>query len=140
MPRLFSYGSLQQPAVQLATFGRVLEGSRDALMGYELRDVIHGDKQLANVIRSPRADSQVSGTTFEITESELAAADDYEHSDAYTRIQATLASGGETWVYVEAASISSRLACQHAAGARGATLPSEWRSPAAAIAAIFPSR
>ena len=28
MPRVFSYGSLQQPQVQVATFGRVLEGSR----------------------------------------------------------------------------------------------------------------
>ncbi len=29
MPRVFSYGSLQQPAVQVATFGRVLKGSSD---------------------------------------------------------------------------------------------------------------
>ena len=106
MPRLFSYGSLQQPAVQLATFGRLLAGSRDALIGFELCDVAHGDKRLANVIRSSRADSRVDGTTFEITESELAAADFYERGDAYTRIQVTLASGCEAWVYVEAASIS----------------------------------
>jgi Gamma-glutamyl cyclotransferase, AIG2-like len=106
MPRLFSYGSLQQPAVQLATFGRLLAGSRDALVGFELRNVRHGDKQLANVIRSARADSRVGGTTFEITDAELAATDLYERGDAYTRIPATLASGGEAWVYVEAASIS----------------------------------
>ena len=106
MPRLFSNGSLQQPAVQLATFGRELTGRRDALIGFEPHDVMHGDKQLANVVRSPRTDSRVSGTTFEVTESELTAADAYERSDAYTRIQATLASGGEAWVYVEAASIS----------------------------------
>ena len=106
MPRLFSYGSLQQPATQLATFGRLLAGSRDALMGFELCDVAHGDRQLANVIRSRRADSRVSGTTFEVTESELASADAYERGDAYMRIQATVASGGEAWVYVEAASVS----------------------------------
>ena len=106
MPRLFSYGSLQQPALQKATFGRELAGSRDALPGFELHDVKHGDKQLANVIRSSRTDSRVGGTRFEISESELAAADEYERGDAYTRIQATLASGCEAWVYVEAASIS----------------------------------
>lgn len=106
MPRLFSYGSLQQSAVQLATFGRVLAGSRDVLMGFELRDVKHGDQHLANVIRSPRSDSRVSGTTFEVTESELAAADAYERGDAYARIRVTLASGSEAWMYVEAASIS----------------------------------
>lgn len=106
MPRLFSYGSLQQSAVQLATFGRQLAGSQDALVGFELVTVQHAGKKLANVIRSPRADSRVSGTAFEVTEVELAAADEYERGDAYTRIQATLASGCEAWVYVEAASIS----------------------------------
>ncbi|HET9475085.1 MAG TPA: gamma-glutamylcyclotransferase family protein [Steroidobacteraceae bacterium] len=106
MPRLFSYGSLQLPATQLATFGRLLAGSRDALLGFELCEVAHGDKLLANVIRSRRADSHVSGTTFEVTESELAAADDYERGDAYVRIQTTLASGDDAWVYVDAASIS----------------------------------
>ena len=106
MPRLFSYGSLQQPAVQLATFGRLLAGSRDELVGFELQAVRHGDKQLANVIRSIRADSRVGGTAFEVTEAELAAADDYERGDQYTRIRATLASGDETWVYVEATSLA----------------------------------
>ena len=31
---LFSYGTLQQEEVQLATFGRLLEGRKDALPGY----------------------------------------------------------------------------------------------------------
>ena len=105
MPRLFSYGSLQQPDVQLATFGRQLAGSQDALMGFELVTVQHAGKQLANVIRSSRDDSRVSGSAFEITDSELAAADAFERGDAYTRIPATLASGGEAWVYVDAASL-----------------------------------
>ena len=83
-----------------------LREAADALIGFELRDVRHGDKLLANVIRSVRAESRVSGTTFEVTDAELAAADVYERGDAYTRIQASLASGGEAWVYVEAASIS----------------------------------
>lgn len=35
MPLLFSYGTLQQPNVQLATFGRELPGTSDSLDGYE---------------------------------------------------------------------------------------------------------
>lgn len=35
MPWLFSYGTLQQEAVQLATFGRLLEGGADELVGFE---------------------------------------------------------------------------------------------------------
>lgn len=34
MPKLFSYGTLQQDNVQLATFGRRLSGVSDALVGY----------------------------------------------------------------------------------------------------------
>jgi hypothetical protein len=33
---LLSYGTLQQPAVQLATFGRLLAGRPDALPGFAL--------------------------------------------------------------------------------------------------------
>src|SRR6478672_6790091 len=35
MPLLFSYGTLQQSNVQLATFGRELPGTPDSLVGYE---------------------------------------------------------------------------------------------------------
>jgi hypothetical protein len=34
--KLFSYSTLQQEAVQLATFGRKLQGSPDALSGFTL--------------------------------------------------------------------------------------------------------
>lgn len=106
MPRLFSYGSLQQPAVQLATFGRVLMGIPDALPGFEAGTAQRDDRLLANVIRSPRAGSRVAGTAFEITDSELDAADAYEQHDAYTRIRATLSSGAEAWLFVDSASLT----------------------------------
>jgi hypothetical protein len=35
MPLLFSYGTLQQEDVQWSTFGRLLEGQRDELPGFE---------------------------------------------------------------------------------------------------------
>jgi hypothetical protein len=35
--RLFSYGTLQQPEVQIGTFGRLLTGEPDTLRGYVLR-------------------------------------------------------------------------------------------------------
>lgn len=41
---------------------------------------------------------------FEIADAELAAADEYERTAAYTRIAATLASGKQAWVYVHAGS------------------------------------
>jgi hypothetical protein len=35
MPLLFSYGTLQQEDLQLATFGRLLQGQSDELVGFE---------------------------------------------------------------------------------------------------------
>ena len=72
MPLLFSYGTLQQPDVQLSTFGRLLQGRRDELPGFEL-DASGGVH--ANVVRTDSGDSRVGGTVCEIAVAELAAAD-----------------------------------------------------------------
>jgi gamma-glutamylcyclotransferase (GGCT)/AIG2-like uncharacterized protein YtfP len=110
MPLLFSYGTLQQEGVQRSTFGRLLEGEADALVGYaqtmvriEDADVVakSGKAHHPIVAHSGRDADRVSGTVFEITEAELAAADAYE-VDAYKRVSAPLASGRRAWVYVDA--------------------------------------
>jgi gamma-glutamylcyclotransferase (GGCT)/AIG2-like uncharacterized protein YtfP len=113
MPLLFSYGTLQHENVQLSTFGRLLQGQRDQLPGFE-RSVVaiqdpgivasSGTTHHANVTFNGRHDARVSGTVFEVTEAELAAADEYEQRAAYTRVSARLASGKQAWVYVEARS------------------------------------
>lgn len=111
MPLLFSYGTLQEEGVQLATFGRLLEGQRDELPGFEPSLAPIDDPQAvaasgkthhANVTFNGRNESHVCGTVFEITDAELAAADRYEQLAAYKRIAAVLASGRQAWVYVEA--------------------------------------
>jgi hypothetical protein len=106
MPRLFSYGSLQQAAVQLATFGHPLPGTRDELVGFAVKPLRRGDKQLANAVRSTAAQDRVTGTTYELTDAELLAADAYERAESYARIAVTLVSGADAWMYVEAASSS----------------------------------
>jgi gamma-glutamylcyclotransferase (GGCT)/AIG2-like uncharacterized protein YtfP len=102
MPLLFSYGTLQLEHVQLATFGRLLKGQTDELPGFKQVVATVGKAQHANVTFNGRSDSRVSGTVFEITEAELAAADRYEQLAAYIRIAAMLASGKQVWVYVDA--------------------------------------
>ena len=67
-----------------------------------------GNTHHANVTFNGRHDSRVSGTVFEVTEAELAAADEYEQRASYTRVPAMLASGKEAWVYVEARSAPVR--------------------------------
>ena len=113
MPLLFSYGTLQDDHVQLSTFGRLLHGERDELPGFEPSLVRIEDSQVAalrsnthhaNVTFNGRHDSRVSGTVFEVSEAELAAADQYEQQAAYKRVSATLASGKAAWVYIDAGS------------------------------------
>jgi gamma-glutamylcyclotransferase (GGCT)/AIG2-like uncharacterized protein YtfP len=110
MPLLFSYGTLQQEAVQLSTFGRLLRGEPDELIGFE-RSLLRiddpdfvatsGTAYHAIVKFNGRSDSRVSGMVFEVTENELARADEYE-PDGYTRMTAMLASGKRAWVYADA--------------------------------------
>jgi gamma-glutamylcyclotransferase (GGCT)/AIG2-like uncharacterized protein YtfP len=113
MPLVFAYGTLQEENVQLSTFGRLLHGQRDELLGFEQSLVRIGDPQVmttggkmyhSNVRFNGRNDSRVNGTVFEVTDAELAAADQYEQGAAYTRVAAMLASGKQAWVYVDARS------------------------------------
>jgi gamma-glutamylcyclotransferase (GGCT)/AIG2-like uncharacterized protein YtfP len=108
--RLFSYGTLQQPDVQLATFGRHLTGQADVLPGYslstvEIRDpAVVATSGLAThliVRHTGRGADEVPGTVFLITDEELAAADAYEVDD-YRRVAVTLKSGVEAFVYIAA--------------------------------------
>jgi hypothetical protein len=111
MPFLFSYGTLQQEVVQLATFGRRLDGQPDELSGYERSLVRIEDPEVAattgkthhaNVTFNGDDGSRVPGAVFEITDAELDCVDAYEAPFLYKRVAATLASGKQAWVYVHA--------------------------------------
>jgi gamma-glutamylcyclotransferase (GGCT)/AIG2-like uncharacterized protein YtfP len=112
VPLLFSYGTLQEAAVQMSTFGRLLRGETDELVGFEQsvleiedREFVatSGKSRHAIVRFNGRGDSRVRGTVLEVTDAELARADDYEPA-GYTRIATTLASGKRAWVYADAQS------------------------------------
>lgn len=111
MPLVFSYGMLQQEDVQLSTFGRRLHGERDELLGFEPALVQIDDPQVvaalgkthhANVRFNDNNDSRIPGMVFEITDAELASVDEFEIAFFYKRVAATLASGRQVWVYVNA--------------------------------------
>ena len=107
MPFLFSYGTLQQDTVQLSTFGRLLRGEPDALVGFELSlfeiedpafVAASGTSRHAIVRFTGRDDSRVPGTVFEVSDSELVQSDRYEPA-GYVRVTTRLVSGREAWVY-----------------------------------------
>lgn len=108
MPLLFSYGTLQLPAVQLATFGRYLSGRPATLAGWAPARVPIPDPETAralgrthhdNIIPTGDPSHRSAGTVFEVSEAELAAADGYESPFGYHRERVTLASGEPAWVY-----------------------------------------
>lgn len=108
MELLFSYGTLRFPQVQSATFGRIIPGRPDAVVGYVVDEVVITDPEVISSSGSDRhpvlrpasdATARIDGTVFEISDTDLAAADEYEVDD-YRRTRVPLASGGTAWVYV----------------------------------------
>ena len=107
---LFSYGTLQLPAVQLDTFGRLLASEDDVLPGYTIDYAEIGDPRVVDVsgqaihpiVRATGSPlDKVSGCVLLLSQDELDAADEYE-VDLYRRVSAVLASGRIAWVYVSA--------------------------------------
>lgn len=105
---LFAYGTLQQEQVQLATFGRRLSGTIDALVAYDLRliriddhdfIIASGTADHRNLEFTSNPDDVVEGTVFTVTRAELELADAYEPA-GYARHLVTLKSGVNAWVYL----------------------------------------
>ena len=106
--RLFSYGSLQQREVQLANYGRALDGEPDALSGYRIEplqitdpEVVRLSGKAVHIIARETGDpaDRIAGILFELSEAELAATDAYETAD-YERVEVTLESGARALAYV----------------------------------------
>lgn len=105
---LFSYGTLQLPDVQRATYGRLLDGRPDILPGYILAPLAISDPDVVRISgaavhtiarRTGSPADLIPGVVFRITPAELEATDGYE-VDAYARVPVKLASGVEAQVYV----------------------------------------
>ena len=110
MIALFSYGTLQQPEVQLANYGRELAGRPDALIGYRLEQLVIDDPNVVELsgkavhtIARATGDTadRIAGTVFELSEAELRSTDAYE-TQAYSRIEVVLESGRSAFVYAAA--------------------------------------
>ena|SRR5689334_1960400 len=106
--KLFSYGTLQREAIQLATFGRKLEGRPDSLVGYSSSFVPISDQEVVansgethyrNILFTGDSSDLIEGTVFDVTDAELRSADSYEADENYERITVGLKSGTTAWVY-----------------------------------------
>ena len=109
---LFSYGTLQLEAVQLATFGRRPSGTRDTLRGFALTSLtiedqgvvaISGTAHHTMATFSGHDDDVIPGTVFTVTPDEIQSADTYEVA-AVKRVIVVLQSGVRAWAYIDARS------------------------------------
>ena len=110
---LFAYGTLQDPAVQTAVFGHVLEpGAPDRLSGFRLSHIPVDDPPIDGPpVDAPQVTAEpglphypilipptgeappVPGRLYPLTPADLTAADAYE-GEAYRRVRVTTEAGG----------------------------------------------
>ena len=96
LEQLFVYGTLIDPVVQFAVFGRATEGRPDKLAGNRMSSIRLGDRDYP--IIEPENSSSVEGLVITVSLTELSLIDHYE-GEAYRRNKVTLVSGRRAWVY-----------------------------------------
>lgn len=104
--RLFCYGTLLQPDIQLAVFGHRVDVEADTLPGYTKGPLTIGDPavialsgQTEHPFARQQLGAEVAGATLLLSATDLARADAYEVSD-YERIEVVLSSGTKAYTFV----------------------------------------
>ncbi len=94
---IFSYGTLQDPKVQMAVYKRLLIGEKAVLPHYTLATKkIYGQYPVV----TPQISETITGVIYQINDAELALTDAYEGPN-YQRRLLPLANGRKAWVYLE---------------------------------------
>ncbi|MDG2371057.1 MAG: gamma-glutamylcyclotransferase [Flavobacteriaceae bacterium] len=109
MPKLFSYGTLQLTIVQEKTFGRILDGQKEELVGYRIDKLKITDPVVIKssgkhihpiLFYTGNKNDVVKGVIFELTNAELLLADLYEVND-YKRTKVVFKSGVSGFAYIK---------------------------------------
>ncbi|MFT5736135.1 MAG: gamma-glutamylcyclotransferase (GGCT)/AIG2-like uncharacterized protein YtfP [Maribacter sp.] len=95
--QLFTYGTLQEEAVQLEVFSRLLSGIQDTLINYKIA-VQKVANRYPTLEYTNNMEDKITGNMYTLSPEELEKADTYE-GEAYERIKITLVSGNKAWAY-----------------------------------------
>ncbi|MFT6797099.1 MAG: gamma-glutamylcyclotransferase (GGCT)/AIG2-like uncharacterized protein YtfP [Maribacter sp.] len=95
--QLFTYGTLQEEAVQLGVFSRLLPGIQDTLINYKIAVQKVADRY-PTLEHTNNGKDKIIGKIYTLSPEELEKADTYE-GEAYERIKITLVSGNKAWAY-----------------------------------------
>ncbi|MFA6060639.1 MAG: gamma-glutamylcyclotransferase family protein [Taibaiella sp.] len=101
--RIFAYGTLNNPTIQLKLYNRKLYGTPDQLNQYYLSTITQNENNKLNTypiaIYSGKPSDVISGMVYEISQQELKETDIYEGIE-YKRTRVQLQSGLAAWVYI----------------------------------------
>ena len=97
--RLFVYGTLLEGSIQELVIGRRITGEPAVLAGFRRTTTLQSGGAYPILVEDADA-TPVEGQILEVTDEELARLDEYE-GDAYRRLQVTVESGAECWVYTK---------------------------------------
>ena len=89
---LFVYGTLRDPDVQRAVFGRAFETVADSIRGHRLTTIEIDGEAYFLLQRSEDAGDEVAGLVLALTDQEVALADAYEGEVHYARVTVLLRS------------------------------------------------
>jgi gamma-glutamylcyclotransferase (GGCT)/AIG2-like uncharacterized protein YtfP len=102
MQKLFAYGTLQSEDVQQDLFGRILQGTPEILVGYELNEIQieeeFGIVHYPIINETTDSNNTITGILYEITQTELRQVDLYEGLH-YKRVEVQLQSNQKAWAY-----------------------------------------
>jgi gamma-glutamylcyclotransferase (GGCT)/AIG2-like uncharacterized protein YtfP len=102
MQKLFAYGTLQDKDVQENLFGRMLQGTPETLIGYELNEIQieeeFGIVHYPIIMETNNSNDTIGGILYEVTMNDLRQADLYEGKH-YKRIEVHLQSDQKAWAY-----------------------------------------
>lgn len=98
--KLFSYGTIQNPAVQVELFGKELDFTIDSINGYKVvNDLLIEDIVYPRL--AIQTDGIIQGRVYDLSPEQLAILDEYE-TDAYRRALMKTTTGCEVQVYFSA--------------------------------------
>lgn len=102
MQKLFAYGTLQDKDVQENLFGRILQGTSETLIGYELNEIQieeeFGIEHYPIIMETNNSNDTINGVLYEVSMRELHQADLYEGLH-YRRVEVHLQSNQKAWAY-----------------------------------------
>lgn len=96
MIKIFVYGTLREPDVQMKVIGRMIRGIKDSLLGYKKTTIENNVYPIIEECLD--ANEEISGLVLDVNEDELIKLDEYE-IDFYRRKEVVLKSGITAWVY-----------------------------------------